>query len=124
MPASVEFHGFDISLDQVVAKPWLPANIHMHTWDLFEQPPPEFVGYFDVVHVRLITVVIKHNDPRPVLANLTRILSRWLLSLRSLYRVRSVSSISNIMLLFQNLAAIFNGTKSIPSVARSRVSQV
>ncbi|KAK4110947.1 hypothetical protein N656DRAFT_838135 [Canariomyces notabilis] len=74
MPASVEFHGFDISLDQVVAKPWLPANIHMHTWDLFEQPPPEFVGYFDVVHVRLITVVVKHNDPRPVLANLTRIL--------------------------------------------------
>jgi hypothetical protein len=47
----------------------------MHTWDIFEEPPEEFLGYFDVVHVRLITVVVKNNDPRPVLANLTKILS-------------------------------------------------
>ncbi|KAI1370592.1 hypothetical protein F4677DRAFT_465078 [Hypoxylon crocopeplum] len=73
-PPSVELHGFDISLDQVGPKPWLPANIHMHTWNIFEEPPSQFVGYFDVVHVRLITVVVKNNDPRPVLANLTNIL--------------------------------------------------
>lgn len=50
--------------------------MHMHTWNLFEEPPPEFVGYFDVVHVRLITVVVKNNDPRPVLENLSKLLSR------------------------------------------------
>ncbi|KAH8754188.1 hypothetical protein F5883DRAFT_431851, partial [Diaporthe sp. PMI_573] len=72
--ASVELHEFDISLDQVGPKPWLPSNIHMHTWDIFEEPPKEYVGYFDVVHVRLITVVVKINDPHPVLANLTKIL--------------------------------------------------
>lgn len=51
--------------------------MHMHTWNLFEEPPPEFVGYFDVVHVRLITVVVKNNDPRPVLENLSKLLSRF-----------------------------------------------
>ncbi|KAK8078439.1 hypothetical protein PG996_004609 [Apiospora saccharicola] len=73
-PKSADFHGFDISLDQVGPKPWLPANIRMHTWNLFEEPPQEFVGYFDVVHVRLITVVVRDNDPRPVLASLAKLL--------------------------------------------------
>ncbi|CAI6101421.1 unnamed protein product [Clonostachys chloroleuca] len=73
-PSSVQLHGFDISLDQVVPQPWLPNNIHMHTWSIFHEPPSEFVGYFDVVHVRLITVVVKNNDPRPVLANLRKLL--------------------------------------------------
>ncbi|KAI1092954.1 hypothetical protein F5B19DRAFT_452407 [Rostrohypoxylon terebratum] len=71
---STELHGFDISLDQVGPKAWLPANIRMHTWNVYDEPSPKFVGYFDVVHVRLITVVIKNNDPRPVLANLIRLL--------------------------------------------------
>ncbi|KAI1368600.1 hypothetical protein F5Y08DRAFT_247748 [Xylaria arbuscula] len=73
-PPSAEFHGFDISLDQVGHQTWLPANIHMHTWNLFEEPPPQFREYFDVVHVRLITVVIKNDDPLPVLTNLTKLL--------------------------------------------------
>lgn len=78
-PQSAEFHGFDISLDQVGHRSWLPANIHMHTWDVFEEPPPRFCQYFDVVHVRLLTVVIKNNDPVQVLSNLTKLLSkcRW-----------------------------------------------
>ncbi|PYI11226.1 hypothetical protein BO78DRAFT_403243 [Aspergillus sclerotiicarbonarius CBS 121057] len=73
-PPSVDLHGFDTSLDQVGPKQWLPANIHMHIWDMFENVPDEFVGYFDIVHVRLITVVVKNNDPRPILANLNRLL--------------------------------------------------
>ncbi|KAI9035643.1 uncharacterized protein KD926_003154 [Aspergillus affinis] len=73
-PPSVDLHGFDISLDQVGPKPWLPANIHMHVWNIFENVPDEFVGYFDIVHVRLITVVVKNNDPRPILVNLRKLL--------------------------------------------------
>ncbi|TVY93982.1 N-methyltransferase, partial [Lachnellula willkommii] len=66
--------GFDISLDQCPPSPWLPANIHLHTWNIFEEPPKEFIETFDVVHIRLITVAIKNNDPRPVLANLRKLL--------------------------------------------------
>ncbi|KAI1204851.1 uncharacterized protein F4807DRAFT_445257 [Annulohypoxylon truncatum] len=71
---SAELHGFDISLDQVGPKAWLPANIRMHIWNIFDEPPPQFIGYFDIVHVRLITVVVKNNDPQPVLANLAKLL--------------------------------------------------
>ncbi|KAI0528428.1 hypothetical protein GGR58DRAFT_320518 [Xylaria digitata] len=73
-PFSTELHGFDISLDQVGPKPWLQANIRMHTWNIFEEPPSQFLEYFDIVHVRLITVVVKNNDPRPILKNLTKLL--------------------------------------------------
>ncbi|KAI1429591.1 hypothetical protein F5Y12DRAFT_413037 [Xylaria sp. FL1777] len=73
-PSSAEFHGFDVSLDQVGPRSWLPANIHMHTWDIFEEPPAQFCQYFDIVHVRLITVVIKNNNPQPVLESLTKLL--------------------------------------------------
>lgn len=47
----------------------------MHIWNVFEEVPDEFIGYFDIVHVRLITVVVKNNDPRPILANLKKLLS-------------------------------------------------
>ncbi|KAI1157675.1 hypothetical protein F5B18DRAFT_150179 [Nemania serpens] len=73
-PSSTELHGFDISLDQVGPKPWLQANIHMHTWNIFEEPATQFLGFFDIVHVRLITVVVKNDDPRPVLKNLRKLL--------------------------------------------------
>ncbi|KAL1853105.1 hypothetical protein Daus18300_011933 [Diaporthe australafricana] len=73
-PTSMELHGFDISLDQVGPKPWVPANTNFHTWDIFGEPPSQFVGYFDVVHVRLITVVVKNNDPRPILSSLAKLL--------------------------------------------------
>ncbi|KAI0421652.1 hypothetical protein F5X98DRAFT_361155 [Xylaria grammica] len=74
IPLSAELHGFDISLDQVGPRPWLQANLHMHTWDIFEEPPSQFCGFFDIVRVRLITVVVRNNDPRPVLKNLTKLL--------------------------------------------------
>ncbi|KAI1320762.1 hypothetical protein F5Y16DRAFT_78161 [Xylariaceae sp. FL0255] len=74
LTASAEHHGFDICLDQVGPKPWLPATVHMHVWDLFDEPPSQFLGFFDIIHVRLITAVVRNNDPRPVLDNLKKLL--------------------------------------------------
>lgn len=51
--------------------------MHIHAWDVFEDPDPKFLGYFDVVHVRLLTVVIKDDDPQPVLTNITKLLSKY-----------------------------------------------
>ncbi|KAF2677642.1 UMTA methyltransferase family protein-like protein [Lentithecium fluviatile CBS 122367] len=74
LPSTIKLDGFDISLDQCPPDAWLPDNVNMHTWDLFEEPPARFVGVFDVVHIRLITVAVRNNDPRPILANLHRLL--------------------------------------------------
>ncbi|MCJ1376899.1 hypothetical protein MMC20_008144 [Loxospora ochrophaea] len=74
LPPTVQLDGFDISLDQCPPEPWLPRNIQLHTWDVFTDPPPKFVGAFDVVHVRLITLVIKDNNPCRVISNLCKLL--------------------------------------------------
>ncbi|KAI1435810.1 hypothetical protein GGR50DRAFT_702352 [Xylaria sp. CBS 124048] len=69
-----ELHGFDISFDQLGPKQWLPANIRMHILDVFEEPPVEFQAFFDIVHVRLISPAVRDNDPRPILAHMTKLL--------------------------------------------------
>lgn len=74
-PAS-DLHGLDINLNQAPPSEWLPKNLKLHHWNLFEEVPPELVGKFDLVHVRLITVVIKDNDPTKVAQNLYKLLSQ------------------------------------------------
>nr|POF13360.1 n-methyltransferase tcpn [Quercus suber] len=71
---SSDLHGFDINLNQAPPAQWLPKNLKLHSWNLFEDVPQEFVGAFDIVHVRLITVLIKDNDPRKVMQNLYKLL--------------------------------------------------
>lgn len=70
--------GFDISLDQCPPPSWLPANVNTHQWDIFDDPSPEFINAFDVVHVRLITFVVKHSNPAPIVKNLCKLLSETL----------------------------------------------
>lgn len=74
-PKTVSLDGFDIDLGQCPPAPWLPSNVSLKKWDMFTEPPEELVGQFDIVHIRLVTLVIKDNDPRPLLANLRKLLS-------------------------------------------------
>ena len=76
LPPTTRFHGFDISLDQCPPRSWLPPNVQFDTWDVFENPREDLVGAFDVVHVRLITLVIKNGDPSRVIQNLCKLLSK------------------------------------------------
>jgi hypothetical protein len=77
LPSTTKLDGFDISLDQCPPQAWLPDNVDLHTWNLLEAPPAKFVGAFDVVHIRLITVAVQNNDPRPILASLHSLLSAY-----------------------------------------------
>ena len=42
---------------------------------MFREPRLDLVGKFDIVHVRLITLVIKNNDPLKLITNLRKLLS-------------------------------------------------
>nr|POE86596.1 hypothetical protein CFP56_46780 [Quercus suber] len=77
---SSDLHAFDINLNQAPPEQWLPRNLQLHSWNLFDDVPLEFVGNFDLVHVRLITVVIKDNDPVKVMQNFHRLLSQYISS--------------------------------------------
>ena len=42
--------------------------------DIFKPPPAEFVGSFDVVHIRHVHLVIKDNGDVPIVKNLRALL--------------------------------------------------
>ena len=83
LPPTVQFNGLDISLDQSPPAPWLPSNVKLQTWDFFTDPPESLVGQFDIVHVRLVMLVIKNNDPLIIIKNLWKLLSKSLCSIKA-----------------------------------------
>ena len=75
LPPSTQLEGYDVSSAGFPPEDWLPDNIHLGVWNIFEEPPEFLVGRFDLVHIRLFLVVIDDNDPSPVLRNCLKILS-------------------------------------------------
>ena len=69
-----EFDGFDLSLSQCPPIQWLPSNIRLQEWNVFDEPTAQMEGRYDVVHTRLIYCVVQDEDARPILRNLMRLL--------------------------------------------------
>lgn len=79
LPLTIEFDGLDISLEQCPPRSFFPQNIKLQAWDMFTDPPQNLIEQFDIVHVRLIMLVIKDNDPLPIIHNLWKLLSKLIL---------------------------------------------
>ena len=75
VPASAELDGFDISAVHYPAKEWLPHNLSLDIFNVFEGIPEHLVGRYDVVHIRSVAVMVRNNDPGPLLRNLVKMLS-------------------------------------------------
>lgn len=71
--AETELVGFDTDITQVGPKEWLPKNLSLRQWSVFDDVPEDLVGTFDIVNVRLIVFVIE-EDPVPVLRHLLKLL--------------------------------------------------
>ncbi|OTA58982.1 hypothetical protein K449DRAFT_467163 [Hypoxylon sp. EC38] len=69
----MELVGFDIDITQVGPREWLPKNLSLREWSVFDDVPEDLVGTFDIVNVRLIVFVIE-EDPVPVLRGLLKLL--------------------------------------------------
>ena len=76
LPSSTQLDGFDVDLTQSPPRQWLPSNVAMHKLDAFSSLTQDLVGKYDIVHLRLFIVLIKHNDPVPLLRNLISMLSK------------------------------------------------
>jgi hypothetical protein len=48
--------------------------VNFHVWDAFSNVPPEYVGVFDIVHIRTFYSCIKDNNVELVLTNLLKLL--------------------------------------------------
>ena len=71
-----EILGLDISSRQFPNKLTWPFNVSFDTWDIFTDIPEQYLGRFDVVHVRFIIPILWQDDERPtkVLQQLQRLL--------------------------------------------------
>ena len=68
--------GFDVSGAQFPPREWLPHNVHLYVQDVFAPFAEEFVGVYDVVHVRFfMTLVVDTEALGPLIRNLMTLLS-------------------------------------------------
>lgn len=77
---NAQLHGFDIDLTQAPPKEWLPSNTRLRRWNVFDDVPDDLQGKYDIVHLRLLALVVENSDPRPIIRNLVQMLkpSGWL----------------------------------------------
>ncbi len=71
---NAQLDGFDINISQAPPKYWLSPNITLETWNIFDKVPEHLIGIYDVVHVRLLVLVVQKSDPRDILRSLLRML--------------------------------------------------
>lgn len=71
---TAQLDGFDHDLAQAPHPKWLPPNIRMRHWNIFDELPTDLVGQYDIVHVRLLVLVIEQGNPRPVIRKLLTML--------------------------------------------------
>ena len=64
-----QLDGYDISLAQCPPQQWLSSNICLREWDLFAEPEPDILAACDVVHHQLLFVVVRDENPGPILEN-------------------------------------------------------
>lgn len=57
----------DLDTTQAPAPGWLPSNVSITRWDILEDPPAEAQGHYDLVHVRLLVLVLSGLDPAPII---------------------------------------------------------
>ncbi|KAL2047855.1 hypothetical protein ABVK25_011264 [Lepraria finkii] len=71
---TTQLDGFDIDIADCPPKEWLPPNVQMHELDIFGGIPQHLVGVYDVIQLRLFQVVVRDNDPVPLLKNVLKML--------------------------------------------------
>ncbi|GFF41294.1 hypothetical protein IFM61606_05090 [Aspergillus udagawae] len=65
--ASIRLDGFDIDLANAPLPEWLPPPITLRQLSIFETVPSDLHGKYDVVHLRLLVLVVQNSDPLPII---------------------------------------------------------
>ena len=75
LPGSVQLEGLDIDFGQCPPREWLPKNVELRAFDIFSPVPEELLERFDIISVRHFTMIVRDNDPVPILQTLVKMLS-------------------------------------------------
>ena len=100
---NAQVHGFDVS-DEQFSPSYNIKNLTLSVHDAFEPFPQQFVGHFDIVHVRFFLCLVNDAVAPALVENLATLLSTYPIALGI-----SASPITDLMHL-QSLAGISNGS--------------
>ena len=75
MHSSCQLDGYDIPAKHFPPKEWRPLNLQYSTYDALYPVLDEMIGKYDVVHVGLLVMIVKNEDPVPLLLNLLSMVS-------------------------------------------------
>lgn len=81
VPPTVQLDGFDISDEQFPHKSNVPANVNFRTSNALAKVPDEFVGKYDVVHIRYLGGIIREGNTEAVIQHVVQLLSKFSMSL-------------------------------------------
>ena len=99
---NAQVHGFDVS-DEQFSPSYNIKNMTLSVHDAFEPFPSEFVGQFDIVHVRFFLCLVNDAVAPVLVENLATLLSTYMILLDI------PASPATILMHLQSLAGIFNG---------------
>ncbi|KAI1819537.1 S-adenosyl-L-methionine-dependent methyltransferase [Xylaria intraflava] len=74
LPSTASLDGFDISLKATPPVEWLPPNVTFQLWDIKQAVPETLVGKYDVVHIRLLSLVLRDDEVALALENVVRLI--------------------------------------------------
>ncbi|MCJ1424137.1 hypothetical protein MMC29_002024 [Sticta canariensis] len=71
---NAQLDGFDVDLAPASTQQWLPSNVRLRHFDVFDDIPDDLQGKYEIVHVRLLLMDVKSSDPRPIIRDLVKLL--------------------------------------------------
>ena len=74
LDSSVSLHGFDINTSMAPAAGWVAPNVSFRRYNFFDEPPPDTVGVYDIVHVHAISTILRDSNVSLFIANMYKFL--------------------------------------------------
>ncbi|KAL4898002.1 hypothetical protein BDV59DRAFT_169069 [Aspergillus ambiguus] len=72
--SDAQLDGLDLDLTRAPHRTWLPSNVELRHWDMFDEVPQDLIGKYDLVHVRLLVLVLSAVDIKKPMANFLKLL--------------------------------------------------
>ncbi|KAI2828072.1 hypothetical protein CBS147343_1949 [Aspergillus niger] len=73
-PYTLQLDGLDVDLKNAPAPEWVAPSISLRQWNIFDEVPDDLRGKYDVVHLRLLVLVVQESNPLPIIDKVFQLL--------------------------------------------------
>ncbi|PYH71899.1 class I SAM-dependent methyltransferase [Aspergillus vadensis CBS 113365] len=73
-PYTLQLDGLDVDLKNAPVLEWVAPSISLRQWNIFDEVPDDLRGKYDVVHLRLLVLVVQESNPLPIIDKVFQLL--------------------------------------------------